>query len=211
MTPKTSHHETPDAAELRRLLSEATPRPWEAEGSQLWGPDGVLVAAVREHSTIVDRPDAHLIAAAVNSMESLLDALDVAEDGDEIAGRLAHLLCDLTGGRMSKTSYPVPVMEREIEQYLSECHESDLKDERDALSAAVKRVRELHRESHVKTLSPECAAEECDHEDDCPPVDYAACAECHDIGDQAHFAAYEEGGLERVAWPCPTIRAIGGE
>lgn len=65
--------------------------------------------------------------------EELAELLTAAEERDEIAGRLAHLLCDLTGGRMSKTSYPVPVMEREIEQYLSECHESDLKDERDAL------------------------------------------------------------------------------
>ena len=80
-----TRHETPDVAELRHLLSEATPRPWEAEGSQLWGPDGVLVAAVREHSTIVDRPDARLIAAAVNSMESLLDAADA------LRAELAHI------------------------------------------------------------------------------------------------------------------------
>ena len=45
----------------------------------MWGPDGVLVAAVREHSTIVDRPDAHLIVSAVNALPSLLDQLDAAE------------------------------------------------------------------------------------------------------------------------------------
>ena len=66
--------------------------------------------------------------------EKLAELIAAAEERDEIAGRLAHLLCDLTGGRMSKTSYPVPVMEQEIERYLSECHESDLKDERDALA-----------------------------------------------------------------------------
>ena len=71
--------------------------------------------------------------------------VDNAEERDEIAGRLAHLLCDLTGGRMSKTSYPVPVMAQEIEQYLSECHESDLKDERDALAAKLDAVRALHQ------------------------------------------------------------------
>ena len=49
-----------DRAELRRLLAEVTPGPWVAEGSQVWGPDGVLVAAVRE-----------------------LDALDVAESAIE--------------------------------------------------------------------------------------------------------------------------------
>lgn len=65
-------HETPDHAELRRLLDKATPGPWVAEGSQVWGPDGVLVAAVREHSTIVDRPDALIIAAAVNALPDLL-------------------------------------------------------------------------------------------------------------------------------------------
>ena len=68
-----------DRAELRRLLAEATQGPWEAEGSQVWGPDGVLVAAVREHSTIVDRPDALIIAAAVNALPDLLDALEKAE------------------------------------------------------------------------------------------------------------------------------------
>ena len=62
-----------DRTELRQLLGEATPGPWEAEGSQVWGPDGVLVAAVREHSVIVDRPDAQLIAAAVSALPSLLD------------------------------------------------------------------------------------------------------------------------------------------
>ena len=70
---------TPEAmAELRRLLAAATPGQWEAEGSQVWGPDGVLVAAVREHSTIVDRPDAALIAAAVNALPPLLDAAELA-------------------------------------------------------------------------------------------------------------------------------------
>ena len=68
-----------DYTELRRLLAEAMPGPWEAEGSQVWGPDGVLVAAVREHSTLVDRPDALIIVAAVNALPDLLDALEKAE------------------------------------------------------------------------------------------------------------------------------------
>ena len=69
---------TAEYTELRRLLDEATPGPWMAEGSQVWGPDGVLVAAVREHSTIV-RPDALIIAAAVNALPDLLGALEKAE------------------------------------------------------------------------------------------------------------------------------------
>ena len=69
-----------DRDELRRLLDEATPGPWVAEGSQVWGPDGGLVAAVREHSTLVDRPDALIIAAAVNALPALLDAAELLAD-----------------------------------------------------------------------------------------------------------------------------------
>ena len=67
-------------AELRRLLAAATPGQWEAEGSQVWGPDGVLVAAVREHSTLVDRPDAELIAAAVDALPALLNDAELLAD-----------------------------------------------------------------------------------------------------------------------------------
>lgn len=140
-------------AELRRLL-DATETPWA-----LWdgyGPDGngdMRVARIGhlsgsgiradpDSADIYGRREAfELLASAVNALPALLDA---AAERDEIAGRLAHLLCDLTGGRMSKTSYPVPVMAQEIEQYLSECHESDLKDERDALAAKLAEVRALH-------------------------------------------------------------------
>ena len=54
------------------------------------------------------------------------------------------LLCNLTGGKLSKTDYPVGLMEQEIEEYLAWHHESDLRDERDRLAAQVERVRELH-------------------------------------------------------------------
>lgn len=81
-----------DRDELRRLLDEATPGPWMAEGSQVLGPDGVLVAAVREHSTLVDRPDALIIAAAVNALPGLLDALDKAEGHrDSLAATLIEV------------------------------------------------------------------------------------------------------------------------
>ncbi len=74
-----THYETPNVAKLRHLLERATPGQWEPEGSQVWGPDGVLVATVREYSVIGDRPDAQLIAAAVNALPSLLDELDHLE------------------------------------------------------------------------------------------------------------------------------------
>jgi len=156
---------------------------------------------------LLDAPPQHITIVR----DDALALLDAAEERDEIAGRLAHLLCDLTGGRMSKTSYPVPVMAQEIEQYLSECHESDLKDERDALAAKLDAVRALHGPRVVQVLGATCSAEECDHEDACPLVDYAVCGHCYDVGDGAHPYAYEDGGLQDVAYPCPTIRALAAE
>jgi hypothetical protein len=105
-----------------------------------------MQAELRRAVLIEGHDAAHYPTGVVLPTRTLLALLDAAEERDEIAGRLAHLLCDLTGGRMSKTSYPVPVMAQEIEQYLSECHESDLKDERDALAAAVEAVRALATE-----------------------------------------------------------------
>ena len=149
MTDWTTARVTPEMqAELRRLLDAATPGPWRDEMMQGKGVTLTAIIAGRPNpddlrvigSTLAHN-DACVLIAAVNALPALLDA---AAERDEIAGRLAHLLYDLTGGRMSKTSYPVFVMAQEIEQYLSECHESDLKDERDALAAAVERVRALH-------------------------------------------------------------------
>ena len=80
--------------------------------------------------------------------------------------------------------------------------------ERDALAAAVERVRVLHGPRVVQVLGPVCSAEECDHEDACPLVDYAVCGHCYDVGDGAHPCAYEEGGLQDIAHPCATIRAL---
>ena len=87
--------------------------------------------------------------------------------------------------------------------------------ERDALAAKVERVRALHGPRVLQVLGATCFAEECDHEDACPLVDYTVCGHCYDVGDGAHCYAYEEGGMENVVWPCPTIRALdatpGGE
>ena len=138
-------------AELRRLAESATPGPWVSGDPSFGEGNAQCIVSISERAMGRDiqgpnlRPalfDVEFIAAANPAV--MLTLLDAAAERDEIAGRLAHLLCDLTGGRMSKTSYSVPVMVQEIEQYLSECHESDLKDERDALAAAVERVQALH-------------------------------------------------------------------
>ena len=78
------------------------------------------------------------------------------------------------------------------------------------LAALVAEVRKLHEPRVVEVLGPECTAEECDHEDACPPVDYAVCGHCYDVGDGAHYCAYEGGGIENVAYPCPTARTLDG-
>ena len=80
--------------------------------------------------------------------------------------------------------------------------------ERDALAAKVERVRALHGPRVLQVLGATCSAEECDHEDACPLVDYTVCGHCYDVGDGAHPYAYEEGGLQDVAHPCATYRAL---
>ena len=80
--------------------------------------------------------------------------------------------------------------------------------ERDRLAEAVERVRALHGPRVLQVLGATCSAEECDHEDACPLVDYTVCGHCYDVGDGAHPYAYEEGGLQDVAHPCATYRAL---
>ena len=73
--------------------------------------------------------------------------------------------------------------------------------------AIVEAVRKLHREVEMEVLGPDCADETCGHEE-CPTVAFKACAHCYEIGEAAHWDAFEAQGLEAVAWPCPTIRAL---
>ena len=80
--------------------------------------------------------------------------------------------------------------------------------ERDRLAEAVEHVRALHGPRVLQVLGATCSAEECDHEDACPLVDYTVCGHCYDVGDGAHPYAYEEGGLQDVAHPCATRRAL---
>ena len=80
--------------------------------------------------------------------------------------------------------------------------------ERDRLAEAVERVRALHGPRVVQVLGATCSAEECDHEDACPLVDYAVCGHCYDVGAGARPYAYEDGRLQDVAHPCATYRAL---
>ena len=152
-------------AELKRLLDEATPRPWEAYHPHphyrqyavaAVTPEGHLGYAVATTQDVQAEANAELIVAAVNALPVLLDAAA----------------------------------------------------ERDALAAKLDAVRALHGPRVVQVLGATCSAEECDHEDACPLVDYTVCGHCYDVGDGAHPYAYEDGGLQDVAHPCATYRAL---
>ena len=181
-----------DRDELRRLLAEATPGPWRDEMMQGQGVTLTAIIAgkpnpddLRVIGSTLAHNDARALIAAVNALEPLLNQLDAAESA-------------LNDAILYENDYR-DALARQTPHYL-------------AAQARIEAVRELHRESHVKVLASACADEECDHEDDCPLVDYAVCTECYAIGDEAHPYAYEEGGVERVAWPCLTISALhGGE
>lgn len=128
---------------------------------------------------------------------------------------------ELKGGRLMDARETVrlvrgllPPLERAIQRrpVRAEAHRDSLaasliEAQREKL-AIVDAVRKLHREVEMEALGPDCADETCDHEDDCPIVAFKACAHCYEIGEAAHWDAFEDRGLEAVAWPCQTIRAL---
>lgn len=208
-------------AELRELLDTATERPWVAEYSSEQGNCVIphdaestreAVAVTRLHHQVAD---ANLIVAAVNALPALLDA---ADERDELAGvesRLSALLWDLTGGKLSKTSYPVAFMVQEIEEHLAQYHESDAAAERDRLAATIERVREQHRAVGIYD-SCECTDEEKEtgHKDveevglTCNKL-YDICAECcrDDVYQTETCAAYHDH-KPGEAHHCKTMEAL---
>ena len=76
------------------------------------------------------------------------------------------------------------------------------------LQDAAERVRALHHRVDVGVIVSDCAREECDHEGACPEVPFAVCGACYSIADQIDPYLYERGGVEVVAWPCPTVQTI---
>ena len=77
-----------------------------------------------------------------------------------------------------------------------------------AMLAALRAVLDLHKPRGEQVLATDCSAETCDCEDGCQTVPIKVCEHCMDLGNSAHHYAYEEGGIETVLWPCPTVRAI---
>ena len=120
-----------DRAELRRLLDEATPRPWTAEFSGTTGPVVMDVQSVSALDHVAKCPhyrgsaDSELIAAAVNALPGLLDALEKAE-----------------GHRDSLAATLIEVQREKL-----------------ALERAIERVRELHAPYYpLRGGHPYCAA-----------------------------------------------------
>ena len=95
MTDWTTARVTPELrAELKRLLDEATPRPWEAYrphphyrqyAVDAVTPDGHLGYAVATTQDVQAEANAELIATAVNALPALLDA---AAERDALAAKL---------------------------------------------------------------------------------------------------------------------------
>ena len=76
------------------------------------------------------------------------------------------------------------------------------------LVAALRAVLDQHHRVDVGVIRGDCAQEECDHEGACPEVPFAVCDACYSIADQIDPYLYERGGVDVVAWPCPTVQTI---
>ena len=210
-----------DRTELRRLLEMATPRPWEAYrphphyrqyAVDAVTPDGHLGYAVATTQDVQAEANAELIATAVNALPALLDA---AAERDRLAEavRAYGRTIDRWGLLIIAATHSEDITTPDgdgdwevIESRLAEV--PALLAERDALAAKLDAVRALHGPRVLQVLGATCSAEECDHEDACPLVDYTVCGHCYDVGDGAHPYAYEEGGLQDIAHPCATRRAL---
>ena len=219
--------------ELGWLLDATTPTPWELteDGYAIRSGRRVVMSPACYPATF----DIELIAAAVTALPLLMAALGTAEgERDELKAEVAahQSRQHQKGNRMSLTPETLAELRRLLDAakrrlsspqrvgktYAMETLRNaagnalpallDAAAERDALAAAVERVRALHGPRVVQVLGDTCSAEECDHEDACPLGDYTVCGHCYDVGYGAHPYAYEEGGLEDVAHPCPTIRAL---
>lgn len=86
---------------------------------------------------------------------------------------------------------------------------ADLPMDRDDLIAvareALKPIREKHKPMVIQCVAPDCGAEICDHEDDCP-VDYpvTVCATCWGIAEMANPYHGEDRIGDHLFWPCDT-------
>ena len=178
-----------DRAELRRLLDEATPRPWWqewVEGDEWFAvygqPTGDLVCP--EVCTAGDADDTNLLVAAVNALPGLLGALEKAE-----------------GHRDSLAATLIEVQREKL-----------------ALERAIERARALHTcearwgNEDYSIDADEYAARKAEN-DEGWDLDTLArfdvCAECYRI--ERSIEQRDDGvAVLEGLWPCPTIQALDG-
>ena len=75
---------------------------------------------------------------------------------------------------------------------------------------AVAPVLALHKPREEQVVTGDCAAEDCEHEGECPTVAFAVCAECYRVAADA-YPYFGERGISSVEYPCPTVRAASIE
>jgi hypothetical protein len=135
--------------DIKRLLAEATPRPWQHETMAKCVSGGTPLRAICRWSA--DRNDADLIVAAVNALPSLLDDLDeVIRDRNEWA--------DSTRGanqRMREAEDRVKAIRCDLEA--AQKREQVL---REAVKRAVPWMNKfINDDRHIETVSPsDCLA-----------------------------------------------------
>ena len=192
-----------DRAELRRLLAEAE-TPWTIEQTtpNMDGPNW-LVRREGKAGIIISAHEygfhgrGELIAAAVNALPDLLGALEKAEGHrDSLAATLIEVQREKLAVEAARDRYG---------HAHKACHE-----QRDAAWAAIERVRELHTPMDVDVLQSDCAAEDCEHEDECPTIERTVCKACYILGESIDIYCYERGGIDRICvLPLPDDPSAG--
>ena len=180
-----------DRTELRRLLEAASPVPWSTpRPSRSYAPYKVMDGRGYDRSydlayTVEDTlgDNAEFIVAAVNALPGLLDQLDAAEAA---LARVREL------------------HERESFWQYHRDQEHSYLTQQDAADESGCDCPYAPEPSADLDHTPECLAT-ISHFDvcsECARIEYA------DADRQAHG---EFSGYAEALWPCPTIRALGGE
>ena len=144
------------------------------------------------------------ISALLDAADERDQLLTVVHEADQL-----HVAALAAEGELLGDSPEMPRWERLLLNGLTLPElAKNVADERDQMAAAVERVRALHVPYTTGVLTGDCAAEACDHEDECPTQKFEYCAGCHEIAEGAD-AYYMERNARLTAYPCATIRALG--